>query len=52
MEISIISDIFTVFLLALLRLGRILPGFFATILSHMVGELRPSMIDATVKIIL
>ena len=28
MEISIISDIFTVFLLALLRLGRILPGFF------------------------
>ena len=49
MEISIISDIFTVFLLALLRLGRILPGFFVTVLPHMVGELRPSMIDATVK---
>ena len=52
MEISIFSDIFTVFLLALLRLGRILPGFFATVLLHMVGEPEPSMIDATVKIIL
>ena len=31
MEISIISDIFTVFLPALLRLGRILPGFFAPV---------------------
>ena len=51
MEISLISDIFTVFLLALLRLGRILPGFFATMLPHMVGEAKPSMIDATVKII-
>ena len=52
MEISTISDIFTVFLLALQRLGRILPGFFATMLPHMVGEPRPSMIDATVKKIL
>ena len=52
MEISIISDIFTVFLLALLRLGRILPGFFATVLPYMVGKPRPSMIDATVKEIL
>ena len=52
MEISLITDIFTVFLLALLRLGRILPGFFATMLPHMVGEPRPSMIDATVKTIL
>ena len=49
MEISIISDIFTVFLLALQRLERILPGFFATMLPHMVGKPRPSMIDATVK---
>ena len=49
MEISIIFDIFTVFLLALLRLGRILPGFFATLLPHMVGKPRPSMTDATVK---
>ena len=52
MEISIISNIFTVFLLALLRLGRILPGFFATVLPHMVGKPRPSMIYATVKEIL
>ena len=52
MEISIIFDIFTVFLLALLRLGRILPGFFATVLPHMVGKPRPSMTDATVKEIL
>ena len=52
MEISIISDIFTVFLLALQRLGTIQPGFFATVLPHMVGEPRPSMIDATVKTIL
>ena len=52
MEISIISDIFTVFLLALPRLGRILPGFFATMLPHMVGEPRPSTTDATVKEIL
>ena len=52
MKISIISDIFTVFLLALLRLGRILPGFFATMLPHMVGKPRSSMVDATVKTIL
>ena len=52
MEISIISDIFTVFLLAHLRLGRILPGFFATMLPHMVGKSRPSMITVTVKEIL
>ena len=52
MEISIISDIFTVFLLALQRLGRILPGFFAIVLPHMVGDPGPSMIDATVKEIL
>ena len=52
MEISIISDIFTVFLLALLRLGRILPGFFATKLHHMVGKSRSSMIDVTVTEIL
>ena len=52
MEISIISGIFTVFLLALLRLGRILPGFFATVLPHMVGKPRPSMIAVTVKEIL
>ena len=52
MEISIISDIFTVFLLVLLRLGRILPGFFATMLPHMVGEPGPSTKDATVNIIL
>ena len=52
MEISIIFDIFTVFFLAFLRLGRILPDFFVTLLPHMVGNLRPSMIDATVKEIL
>ena len=52
MEISITSVIFTVFLLALLRLGRILLGFFATVLLYMVGKPRPSMIDATVKEIL
>ena len=52
MEISIISGIFTVFLLALLRLGGILPGFFATMLPPMVGKSRPFMIDATVKEIL
>ena len=52
MEIGIISDIFTAFLLELLRLGRILPGFFVTVLPYMVGKLRPSMIDATVKEIL
>ena len=52
MEISIISDIFTVFLLEFLRLGRILPGFFVTVLPHMVGKATPSMIDATVKEIL
>ena len=52
MEISLICNIFTVFLPALVRLGRILPGFFATVLPYMVGEPRNSMIDATVKIIL
>ena len=52
MEISIIFDIFTVFLLALLRLGRILPGFFVTVLPHTVGKPIPSMRDATVKEIL
>ena len=52
MEISIISDIFTVFLLTLLRLERILPGFFATVQPHMVGKPRPSMMDAMVKRIL
>ena len=52
MEISIISSIFTVFLLALLGLGRILPGFFATMLPHMVGKPIPSIVNATVKIIL
>ena len=52
MEISITSDIFTVFLLALLRLGRILLGFFATVLLYKVGKARTSMIDATVKEIL
>ena len=52
MEISIIFDIFTVFLLVLLSLGRILPGFFVTVPPHMVGKPRSSMIDATVKEIL
>ena len=52
MDISLITDIFTVFLLTLLRLGRILPGFFATMLPHMAGEPRSSTIDATVKEIL
>ena len=52
MEISIISGIFTVFLPTLLRLGGILPGFFAIVLPYMVGTTRPSMIDATVKTIL
>ena len=52
MEISIISDILTVFLLALLGLGRILPGFVATMPPHMVGKPRPSMIAVTVKEIL
>ena len=47
MEISIIFDIFTVFLLALLRLGRILPGFFATVLPHMVGKPRPMSLEDT-----
>ena len=52
MEIRIISDIFTVFLLALLRLGQILPGFFATVLPHMVGDLAPSIMAVTIKEIL
>ena len=52
MEISIISDIFTVFLLALLRLGRILPGFFATVLPHMVGPTKSSTKNVIVKEIL
>ena len=52
MEISITSYIFSVFLLALLRLGRILLGFFATVLLYTVGKPRPSIIDATVKEIL
>ena len=52
MEISIISDIFTVFLLALLRLRRILPGAFATVLPQMVGNLTPSIMAVTIKEIL
>ena len=52
MEISIISVIFTVFLLALLRWGRILPGFFATVLPQMVGVLAPSIMAVTIKEIL
>ena len=52
MEISIISDIFAVSFLALLKLGRALPGFFATMLPHMVGKSTPSMITVMVKEIL
>ena len=52
MEISIISSVCTVFFPALLRLGRILPGFFATVLPYMVGKQNPSMIAVTVKEIL
>ena len=52
MEISIISDIFTVFLLALLRLGRILPGFFATMLPHMAGVKQSSTKNVIIKTIL
>ena len=52
MEISIISVIFTVFLLTLLRLGRILPGAFATVLPQMVGHLAPSTMAVTIKEIL
>ena len=52
MEISIISVIFTVFLLALPRLRRILPGAFATVLTQMVGHLPPSIVAVTVKEIL
>ena len=52
MEISIIYDIFTVFLLALLRLGRILPGFFATVLPYMVGLTQSSTKNVIIKEIL
>ena len=52
MEISIISDIFTVFLPALLRLGRILPGFFATVLPQMVGVTQSSTKNVIIKEIL
>ena len=52
MEISIISGIFTVFLLALLRLRRILPDAFATVLPQMVGKLAPSIQAVTIKEIL
>ena len=52
MEISIISDIFTVFLLALLRLGRILPGFFATVVPLMVGVTQSSTKNVIIKEIL
>ena len=52
MEISIISVIFTVLLLALLRLRRILPGAFATVLPQMVGNLTPSIMAVTIKEIL
>ena len=52
MEIRIISDIFTVFLLALLRLGRILPGFFATVLPHMAGVKQSSTKNVIIKEIL
>ena len=48
MEISIISSVCTVFFPALLRLGRILPGFFATVLPYMVGKQNPSMIAVTI----
>ena len=51
MEISIISDIFTVFLPALLRLGRILPGF-ATVLPQMVGVTQSSTKNVIIKEIL
>ena len=52
MEISIISDIFTVSLLVLLRLGRILPGFFATVVPHMVGVTQSSTKNVIIKEIL
>ena len=52
MEISIISDIFNVFLPALLRLGRILPGFFATVLPQMVGVTQSSTKNVIIKEIL
>ena len=52
MEISIISGTFTVFLLAPLRLRRILPGAFATVLPQMVGNLTPSIMAVTTKEIL
>ena len=50
MEISIISDIFSVFLLA--RLGRILPGFFAIVLRYMVGVTQSSTKNVIIKEIL
>ena len=49
MEMSIISNIFTVFLLALLRLGKILPGFFATVLPYMVGVTQSSTKNVIIK---
>ena len=52
MEISIISGIFTVFLPTLLRLGRILPGFFATVLPYMGGLAQCSTKNVTIKEIL
>ena len=52
MEISIICNIFTVFLPALPRLGRILPGFFATVLPHMVGVTQSSTKNVIIKEIL
>ena len=52
MEITITSDIFTVFLLALLRLGRILTGFFATALPYMGGLTQSSTKNVIIKEIL
>ena len=52
MEINIICNIFTVFLLALLRLGRIILGFFATMLPQMVGVTQSSTHNVILKGIL
>ena len=52
MEISIICNIFTVFLPAHLTSGRIILGFFATVLPKMVGVTQSSTKNVILKGIL
>ena len=52
MEISTICNIFTVFLPGLPRSGRIILGFFATVLPRMVGVTQSSTKNVILKGIL